>query len=239
MYRTLAAILVAGSVAVAVPLADVWDVAGDNDDGNGTDNELMHGTEQVHDLGVRPGPAADFDCFSIGQQPPNLVGGRRRQHDRRHRLQQQPAAAGRQHRRADHLNGISITPGLRLQPQPALPQRREHGRVRPQYVRVGPGGCGTSCDGNDVYHIRARETTISIARFNNSGSQVTVLLTQNVTDLPINATFFYWSTTGTLLQTGGLALAAKSLNVFAYHGFGPWSGRAATSPSLTTARTAA
>ena len=36
-----------GSLAVALPLADVWDVQSDGDNGVGTDNELVHGSEQV------------------------------------------------------------------------------------------------------------------------------------------------------------------------------------------------
>jgi hypothetical protein len=46
----------------AVPYADVWDVQSDNDNGSGADNELIHGSDQVHDLGVLVGPTADEDC---------------------------------------------------------------------------------------------------------------------------------------------------------------------------------
>lgn len=225
MYRTLAAILVAGSVAVAVPLADVWDVAGDNDDGTGTDNELVHGTTQIHDLGVRPGPTADLDYFRIGQKPQTswevVVDSTTGDIGFSTTLLQLMASDGT----TTAVNGVSTTPGLDYSRSLRF-RNLTSAAVDTQFVRVGPGGCGTGCDGNDVYHIRARETTISIARFNNAGSQVTVLVTQNVTDVPINATFFYWSTTGTLLQTGSLTpINPKSLNVFATTGFGTLVGQ--------------
>jgi hypothetical protein len=38
------------------------------------------------------------------------------------------------------------------------------------------------------YRIMARETTISLARFNDFGTQVTVLMTQNMTEATVNAT---------------------------------------------------
>ena len=43
--------LVAVAFAAGPVTADVWDTAVDSDNGNGTDNELVHGAEQVHDLG--------------------------------------------------------------------------------------------------------------------------------------------------------------------------------------------
>ena len=49
-----------------------------------------------------------------------------------------------------------------------------------QHLRVD-GACATPCGPDDVYRIRAFETTYSIPRFNNAGSQVTVLLLQNPT----------------------------------------------------------
>ena len=50
---------------------------------------------------------------------------------------------------------------------------------------TGPGGCGVACGPDDVYRIRAWDTTYSIPRFNNTGSQVTVLLVQNPADRPV------------------------------------------------------
>ena len=71
-------------------------------------------------------------------------------------------------------------------------------------VRVGNSTCPGSCTTNDVYRIRAYETTLSIPRFNQSGTQVSVLILQNPTDYAISGRIYYWSAAGSLLNAGGL-----------------------------------
>jgi hypothetical protein len=68
------------------------------------------------------------------------------------------------------------------------------------------------CSVNDLYRIRFVETTLAFPRFNQSGTQVTVLILQNPTDNPISGTIYFWSGIGTLLNAGGHAflIAAKS-----------------------------
>jgi hypothetical protein len=82
-----------------------------------------------------------------------------------------------------------------------------------QFVRVRSGGCGTDCGSDDVYRLRAYDTTLMGARFNNSGTQTTVLLLQNPTDAPVDAAIHFWATDGTLLATHVLSppLAPKAL----------------------------
>jgi predicted outer membrane repeat protein len=95
------------------------------------------------------------------------------------------------------------------------------------YVRVSSAGCGTDCGSDDVYRVRAYETTGRIARFNASGSQVTVVVLQNVTDAPISATVDFWSPSGALLDTRGVPLPARSavtLNVSTVPGAAGQSG---------------
>jgi hypothetical protein len=70
-----------------------------------------------------------------------------------------------------------------------------------QLIRVRSGGCGTDCGEDDVYQLRFYETTLASARFNNSGTQTTVLLLQNPTDAPVDAAIHFWSTSGSLLAT--------------------------------------
>ena len=53
----------------------------------------------------------------------------------------------------------------------------------------------------DTYRLRAWDTTLTVPRFNNSGSQVTVLLLQNPTTEPVTPTLYFWSPAGTLLAT--------------------------------------
>jgi hypothetical protein len=193
--------------------ADVWDVQGDNDDGTGSDNELIHGTSQIHDLGVRPGPIADLDYFRIGQQPFSsyevVIDGTSGDIGFNSSILQRMATDG--------TTVIQTAVGQ----APILGYSRTlrwanntSAIVSNEFIRVGPGSCGTSCDSADVYHIRAIETTISVARFNNAGSQVTVLLIQNTSNVPVAETTFYWNTSGTLLGTSSTTLGPKALSVF-------------------------
>ena len=200
------------AMGVGTANADVWDVATDNDDNSGTDNELIHGTNQIHDLGVRPGPVADQDWYRIGQKRQSsyeiVVDSTSGDIGFNLNLLQRVDATGT----TVIQNSVSVTPGLdyshslRFQNTTATTQAGE-------FIRVGPGNCGTACTTSDVYHIRVRETTINIARFNNAGSQVTVLLTQNASEVAVNATAYFWSTTGTLLASQTLTLPARQLSV--------------------------
>jgi hypothetical protein len=78
---------------------------------------------------------------------------------------------------------------------------------------VRSAGCSTDCGADDTYRLRVRETTARIPRFNNSGTQGTVLLIQNRTDGPIAASVDFWSAQGALLATAPLALAPQAVGV--------------------------
>jgi hypothetical protein len=193
--------------------ADVWDVQTDNDDAATTDNELLHGMIQTHDLGVRPGPVPDQDWYLMPQRPRAsyevIIDG----------------ASGDIGYDLLALDRIAPDGATVLQTHESVMFGATYSRALRwvntntnsphEFVRVSGGACGTDCGSDDVYTIRVRETTVNLARFNNSGSQVTVLLTQNATERPIHAVFYYWSANGTLLQTGELVdFPAKNLNVF-------------------------
>ena len=60
--------LALGMVAAGAQ-ADVWDVQTQNDNTPASENELVHGSDQLHDLGALPGPAADNDWYQISQKP--------------------------------------------------------------------------------------------------------------------------------------------------------------------------
>src|SRR4030095_11836403 len=226
MRKSWLYLVAALALAAAAPVkADVWDVARDNDDSSGTDNELIHGSNQVHDLGVRPGPVADQDWYRIGQKRQSsyevVVDATSGDIGFNLNLLQRVDASGTQ----VFQNSVSVTPGLDYSHSLRW-QNTTSATVANEYIRVGPGNCGTACTTADVYHVRAMETTVNIARFNNAASQIPVLLTQNASENPINATFFYWSTTGTLLQTGTLVnFPAKQLNVFPLTNFGTLVGQ--------------
>ena len=54
---------------------------------------------------------------------------------------------------------------------------------------------------------------ITIPRFNNFGSQVTILLVQNPTDGPISGNIYFWDATGTQVGSQSFSLPAKNLLV--------------------------
>ncbi|MET0555766.1 MAG: Calx-beta domain-containing protein [Vicinamibacteria bacterium] len=86
--------------------------------------------------------------------------------------------------------------------------------VDTQEVRVQSGDCTTNCGTDDTYRLRAYETTSAIPRFNNSATQVTVLLLQNPTDYTIATRLYFWDVNGVLLHTEAVTLTAKNLLVF-------------------------
>jgi len=85
--------------------------------------------------------------------------------------------------------------------------------VNDQSIRVRSTGCTTNCGTDDVYGIHAFETTYSIPRFNNAGTQVTVLLLQNPTNYDITGNVYFWNATGGLTATVPFTLTAKQLTV--------------------------
>lgn len=84
--------------------------------------------------------------------------------------------------------------------------------LRP-FVRVRSTGCTSNCGADDVYRLRAYETTASIPRFNNTSSQVTVVLLQNTSDQTVTANLDFWSPTGSLLASAPQTLAPHALGV--------------------------
>jgi hypothetical protein len=80
-------------------------------------------------------------------------------------------------------------------------------------IRVTSGQCTTNCGPDDVYVIRAYETTYSVPRFNNAGTQITVLLLQNPTNYIIGGDIYFWDTAGALVATQAFSLAGKQMLV--------------------------
>jgi uncharacterized repeat protein (TIGR01451 family) len=187
----------------------------------GAKGELAHGTDAVHDLAAQPGPLADLDVFLIGQKPYSsyevvvdatsgdigtgagpLV--RRIGPDGTTVLQDSAAI------------GTGSSRSLRWRNTTALD-------VDDQTIRVRSAGCGTDCGPDDVYRIRAYETTYSVPRFNNAGSQLTVLVLQNPASYPIAGDVYFRDTAGTMVAAQAFSLAAKQtlvLNTAAVPGAG-------------------
>jgi hypothetical protein len=70
--------------------------------------------------------------------------------------------------------------------------------VANETLEIQSGGCTLDCGPDDVYRLRFHETTAAVARINNTGSQVTVLVLQNATSATVLGHVYFWNAAGTL-----------------------------------------
>jgi hypothetical protein len=82
--------------------------------------------------------------------------------------------------------------------------------VHNQPIRVLSSQCSTDCGAGDAYRVRAWETTYAVPRFNNGGSQITVLLLQNATTRAVSGRAYFWSGAGVLLGSQALDLGPRA-----------------------------
>jgi hypothetical protein len=82
--------------------------------------------------------------------------------------------------------------------------------VTNQHIRVRSTGCGTACGADDRYRLRAWETTAHVPRFNNAGSQITVLMVQNAGVTPVTGRAYFWSPAGTALAVHPFVLGSRA-----------------------------
>ena|SRR2546428_1579466 len=192
---------------------DYWDLATDNDNGIGTDNELLNGTTQQHDLQVN-GAVADQDWFVVVNYPRssyealvdstsgdlNLFGAGA--------FSRLDATGTSVLQAAEYAN-----PGGGTGYSEALRWVNAGTTIVEQFLRVQAPGCTTTCGPEDQYHIRFHETTVSVPRFNNASGQITVLIIQNGTGWPparpIGGTAFFWDTAGNLLGSSNFSIAPR------------------------------
>jgi hypothetical protein len=180
-----------------------------NDDDPGVPGpELAHGSVWRGDLAAQAGPTADQDLFHLRQDARasyevvldgasgDVVG----------------AAGPRLERLAPDASTI-LQDSLAVGSGPARSLRWQNTRaiaVDDQFVRVASGGCGTDCGPDDVYRLRVFETTGRLARFNNSGSQVTIVLLENRSDEPVAGILWFWSTSGVMLRAQPFSLLPRA-----------------------------
>jgi hypothetical protein len=207
--RKTAAGLALAAVLLAAPAgADHWDEASETDGSAGTDNTLRHGSEQVHDLAVQAGsPDEDWyrvtvHSFSSYQFVADSFTG-----------DIDLVSTGLQR----ILGATVLQSATVLQAGGSLSLAWSKGSDSPieeaQLVRVGGASCGTSCRATDTYRARFFETTYTIPRFNNSGTQATVLLVQNATDRACEATAFFMGSVGTLIAEAPFSVGPYQLLV--------------------------
>jgi hypothetical protein len=205
---TMARLVLAAGIALGVQArADEWDVGTDNDNGSSTDNVLFHGSEQTHDmaglaLGFLPdqdwyltasrrfssyqfvidGMTGDLDLTSTGVQ----------------RLAFSDTTVIQSAVVSDAGGILSLNwledgiPNLsgNLNADAVIPT--------PYLIRVRGAACAAGCKNTDRYRARFYDTTYTVPRFNNSGTQTTVLVVQNASDRFCGATFFFLDSSGGL-----------------------------------------
>jgi hypothetical protein len=217
----LAGLLVAAGLALPIPAAaDEWDVAAEPDRGIGTDNALASGSHQVHDLaGTVNGGDEDWylmtsPAFSSHEVVlDGMTSDLDLEADDVVRLDAAGVATlGTS--RVDLAAGTRVL-GWRVGAVSAPVT---------SFVRVAGAACGSDCVDTDRYRIRYRDTTYTIPRFNNAGSQATVLLVQNTTDRVCSVAYHFLDAQGGLLFSTTADAQPAGLQVLPTAGVAPLAG---------------
>jgi len=173
-------------------------IVDDDSGGSLSSNELNHGAAQRADLSVRP------DYYRLGQRPHSsyevVIDGTSGD--------SVPVVLDRL--AGDNVTVLQTASPIALGDSVSLRwQNTTAATIVNQTLRVD-GACAAGCGTDDVYRIRAFETTYRVPRFNNTGSQVTVLLLQNPSGYAVAGTVWLWNSAGSLLGSQPFVLAARA-----------------------------
>jgi hypothetical protein len=189
---------------VASPMVwahDVWDQAG-GDDGPTTENQLTPGTSQIHDMEHATG-VADQDWFILNQTAyssyevvvDGLTAG----------LSAVPVTVPGTELGVHLIRTAGTVPSISLGAPGAaraLYFRNETGTpIDDEKIRVSNPVCAGACTAAEQYRIQLNDTTYSVPRFNNSATQVSILIVQNTSDRIVYFNAHFMSATGVLLGT--------------------------------------
>jgi uncharacterized repeat protein (TIGR01451 family) len=173
----------------------------------GAKGQLAHGAASTLDLSTPSGTLPDLDVFLLRQEPYSsyeiVVDGTSGDIG---------SGAGPLVQRIgpDGTTVLQDSAPIGAGPSRSLRWRNTTGApIDDQTIRVRSADCGTDCGPDDVYRIRAYETTGSVPRFNNAGSQITVLVLQNPTADPIAGDIYFRDPLGVLVAVEPFALGAK------------------------------
>jgi hypothetical protein len=208
----LAAVLACGTPWAC---ADVWDLGTDTDNDAGSDNELVHGLDQIHDMAAQAGGTVEdvdwyrFQQFANHSYEVVLDGftGDLVTNDLN-----SPALERLGSDATTVLGTASFVSGFGVARRIAGMMNFNAGEFT-NYIRVSHPLCGLNCTANDRYHIRFYDTTALLARFNNSSSQITVLVLENSTNQPVDAYVVAFDTSGSNLGFFLLSLAPNQAGV--------------------------
>jgi hypothetical protein len=168
-----------------------------DDDSSLSSNELHHGSGQWADLQQKP------DYYRIGQAPYSsyevVVDG----------TSGDIVPVSLQLLAADTTTVLQTAQPIGVGGSVSLRLYNPNGAaVVDQQLRVD-GSCAGGCGADDAYRIRAFETTYRVPRFNNAGTQVTVLVLQNPTTYFMVGHVWFWGPQGSPLGSHGFFLDAR------------------------------
>ena len=83
------------------------------------------------------------------------------------------------------------------------------GVIPDEYLRVESAGCTTTCGPESVYRIRAWDTTLVYPRYNNSATQVTILILQNTADVAVSGHVEFWDGSGALVAESAFNMGPR------------------------------
>jgi hypothetical protein len=195
-----------------------------NDDSavpSGSLDELVHGSVETRSLESLPGPVAIAQEWRIRQAPNAsyevVVDG-------------VTGDLGPEGPALDRLasDGSVVQSGVGVSGGSSRSLRWENGAVAvtDERIRVQSRGCILDCDAADTFRIRLLETALHGARFNNSATQVTVVVVQNASEDSVAGHLDFWSATGALLDSEALALGPRQTFVLNTSTVGALQGQA-------------
>jgi len=213
--RPCALLAVAFFLAATGLHADVWDQGTDNDNDSGSDNELIHGLDQIHDMAAQQGGTVEDVDFYPLNAPCNrsfevLLDGFTG--DVANNTLTTPALELLQsdgttvQYGATAVTGFGLARRLIIECTTLTSPPPESLR----YVRVSGPACGLACGANDQYRIRFYDTTMMLPRYNNTNGQVTVLILQNSTNQQVVATAVAYDSAGTVLVYVPISIEANA-----------------------------
>jgi Calx-beta domain len=182
-----------------------------NDDSalpSGSLAELVHGSSETRSLETQPGPVAIAQEWRLQQAADAsyevlvdaLTGDLGPQGPALDRLASDGSVA---------QGAVSASGGSSR----SLRWENRGGVVTDERVRVQSRGCILDCDAGDTFRVRMWVTTLSGARWNDSASQVTVVVVQDASEEPVSGHVDFRSSAGVLLHSQAFSLGPKQVLV--------------------------
>jgi len=204
-----AIVALAGAGATPAAMADDWEP----DETIAARNVLVHGSEQIHDLRQYGHHETDRDLYLVSSRPFSsyqvVVHG----------------LTGELGLDADNVQllnagGTAVLQNALVLDSGGVLSLQWHGGnlagPATSFVRVHDAVCTYLCEPTSTYRIRFYDTTYTVPRVNNSGTQSSVLLIQNATDRVCDVAHHFFDPSGTYVASGPLhSLGPHDLKVVA------------------------